>query len=329
MRRESLFLALFLGFALALGLGYAAINAVVDPFSHWRDEQRAWDGRISAYTLNRSLFKLVRLRRALDAPGGREQPINLIVGDSTTNQIDTALLERMTGERWINMSYGRATLVENVLLLEHLLGEVPLRRIVWGLPLTRFVGGAKNEIERSLWMAERPLAHLLTLESGRATFHVLREALTGEALEDPELPLSRELAERYLEQQLRAQLDSAPLPDPELGRIARIEREAQALGVPIVYVTMPVTARFRRFLEAVGGERRERWRAFLAGRCHLDLGLPQQAWPDALFRDSQHLLLEHVEMLTVRVAPRLEGGCTPADPGPARVSEAERFPGPR
>lgn len=318
MRQQRLFLAVFAGSALLLAVAYGAFNRLVDPFCHWRDEAKAWDGRTSAYTLNRSLFKLARLHRAV-ASGelSTGAPVHVLIGDSTSNQIDEALLSELTGETWINLSYGGATLAENVALAQHVLGLLNVRRIVWTLPQRRFAGGGKNEVERSIWMVEHPLAHAMTLESGLAAFHTLREGLGGAPLADPVLRLERQGFTRYFVALAMSEMASWRPPQREVAAIGALEAEARRRGIRIDYAMMPMAPELRDAYRTTPSEQRARWLAFLAGRCVLDLSAAGSLWPEDPFADPLHLRPEHKPRLASIVAGRLRGPCVlgpPVDP---------------
>ena len=166
-----LFLATFTGTVLLLGSVIAGVGYWVDPFGFFSPPDPNFR-RDSAYTLNRSLFRTVEFRKLADEMAAQNKQINVIIGDSIGNQIDSVPVEEVTGEVWFNYSYGQATMAENVSLLRDLIeGDYPIKRIVWSLAFNRIRDGGKNEMDRSLQFVDHPTGHLFTFELLRGVYY--------------------------------------------------------------------------------------------------------------------------------------------------------------
>src|SRR5262249_38192109 len=157
---------------------------------HFRPTDADGLDRMPAYTLNRALFKVVELKRVMADAARHGEKVNLVVGDSTSNQIDPDIVARTVGGRWFNMSYGKATLEENVELLDRVIGNYPVGEVIWNVPFERvqnYLLANKNEMPRAWKMADDPWLHLFTFESLRASWYVLRKQWFGINFTDPDL----------------------------------------------------------------------------------------------------------------------------------------------
>jgi hypothetical protein len=79
----------------------------------------------------------------------------------------------------VQLSFGGATLDENRLMIEHLIGQAgpPISSGTCPSPASRL--NPKDEVTRALGVKDRPLAHLFTFESLRATAYVLRKSCSA------------------------------------------------------------------------------------------------------------------------------------------------------
>jgi hypothetical protein len=319
-----LFLAAFAGVSLLLAAQVFAVDYGIDPYGHFTETHDNYpyepsDGsRSPAYMLNRSLFKLVHLDKFMAAAAARGEAVQLVVGDSLGKQVDPTILAAATGAPWFNLAFGGANLDENRLLIEHLIerngqnGE-RIERIVWNFPFTRIRLNPKDEVTRALAVKDRPIAHLFTFESLRATAYVLRKRWFGIDVTDPvrDLPVDELVA--YNIRRFQVDTEGMAWPGDMLERIAAVTERAREAGIEVVFLLVPVHPELQAVFERDFADRYARYRAFLAGYCVVDL-TPNAAslWPAPLFRDDIHLADEHLPTLTRAVLHALDRGC-PAD----------------
>ena len=167
--------------------------------------------------------------------------INVIVGDSIGNQIDSAPVEQITGETWFNYSYGQATLAENISLLEDLIdGGYPIKRIVWSLAFSRVRDGGKNEMARSLEFVDSPAWHLFTFESLRGVYYVLRQNWFGIKFVDRRFDMEQAELVAYMNQRLQMDLKAMSWPAETLAAVEQLEQRATAKGIEFSYAILPV-----------------------------------------------------------------------------------------
>lgn len=319
-----LFIRSFLAAALLLLAAVAAAGAWVDPFALFRAEDRGLD-REPAYTLNRSLYKVVELERAA-AAADPARPLLLLVGDSMSNQLGSARLRAATGQPWVNMSYGGATLEENVSLLRDLLArDAPVAEIVWSLPFTRLRALPRNTIPRSLAMARNPLRHLLTYESVLASWYVMRKRWFGVDFKDEAVDLPEDRRVAYFLYRMRADLEGVAWPDRLAEEVAGIERLAEVRGVRLTFLVIPAHPEARRIFAEEFPDRYRRYRALLDGRrCTVDLerdGGPR--WMSEKFVDAVHLKPQHRGELVAAFAEARRRPCR-RDPAAAAPAVASR-----
>ena len=224
---ERRFLAYFAVAAVVLTGSVFALNVWVDPFARWASPDDGFD-REPAYTLNRRIFKLVAFERWMKNRTGL--PPSLIVGDSTANQIDAGLLSKLTGHPWYSLAYGGAGLEENAKLLDYVLENYPVRRVVWNVPFTRMVGDVPGDMARSIAMANEPIRHTLTYEALQGSLLVMRQTWLGIRFDDPTLDTGKQDAVTYNLSRTRTELAGRPWPDAELGPSRQDARTRQAEG---------------------------------------------------------------------------------------------------
>jgi len=316
-----LFLAAFAGVSLLLAAMVFAVSYAVDPYGHFAETAdpypyAASDGsRSPAYMLNRSLFKLIHLDKFMAEAAARGEPVQLIVGDSLGKQVDPTLLAEATGRPWFNLAFGGANLDENSRLIEHLIarngqhGE-RIERLVWNFPFTRIRLQPKDEVTRALAVKDHPWTHLFTFESLRATAYNLRKRWLGIDVTDPvrDLPVDELVA--YNIRRFQVDTEGMAWPGEMLERVAAATEKAEAAGIEVVFLLVPVHPDLQTVFERDFADRYARYRAFLAGRCVVDL-TPDAAtlWPGSLFRDDIHIADPHLPALTSAVGAALDRGC--------------------
>lgn len=308
---QRLFLGSFLASVLLLAGLVMAVGRVVDPFGFFVPDSPDLD-RSPAYTLNRSLFRTIEFNRLSQELAARGEQMNVIVGDSTSNQIDQDTVSAATGETWFNYSYGQATLLENIALLESLLeGDYPIRRIVWSLAFPRLRNNDKDEMSRSLQMARHPLWHLFTFESLRGSYYVLRKAWFGLDFTDAQLDLEQDERVEYFVYRMEVDLRGVGWPEEMFATIARLERRAEAKGIDFAYAIMPTHPRTRELFSTVFADRYARYLDFLDQRCTFDLrDRPEGLWPDGMFHDAVHLAAPYRPLLSRQFAQAVQRPCT-------------------
>lgn len=318
-----LFLAAFAGVSLLLAALVFAVDYTVDPYGHFAETYDPYphapsDGsRSPAYMLNRGLFKLIHLDKFMAEAAARGEAVQLVVGDSLGKQVDPTLLATATGRPWFNLAFGGANLDENSLLIEHLIarngenGE-RIERIVWNFPFTRIRLQPKDEVTRALAVKDRAHAHLFTFESLRATTLNLRKRWFGIDVTDPvrDLPVDELVA--YNIRRFQVDTEGMAWPGAMLERVAAVTEKAVAAGIEVVFLVVPVHPDLQAVFERDFPDRFARYRAFLDGRCVIDL-TPDAAtrWPATLFRDDIHLADPHILTLTRAVEAALAQGCAP------------------
>lgn len=313
---QRLFFGSFVLTGLLLAGLIAGIGLWIDPFGHFHAPGSDGFVRDPAYTLNRALFKIVEFRREagqIARAGGR---LSVIVGDSMSNQIDPTLIGQSDGAHQFNLSYGQATLQENLDLLDELIGRYPIEEIVWAVPFRRFwsyESTLKDEIPRALRMAKHPWLHLFTFESLRGAWYVARRTWFGVGLTDPDIGL--EGGERIAYDLYKTRVDMGKedvWPDEFVDRLEDIERRAEARGIRLAYAFMPVHPALLDLYKGLGDNRYRRFQDFFADRCVIDLQYARPGgWRPEQFRDILHLKFEHRSELAERFAQAESQACAP------------------
>lgn len=312
---QRVFLGTFVGVASLLLIATAAIGWLVDPFAQFGAPVDGLD-RKPAYTLNRSLFKLVEFERAAAEGTG----LHVLVGDSMGNQLEPLDLARATGAPWFNFSYGAATLDENLALLRALLArpDPAVAEIVWSLPFTKFRHASKNTIPRSLRMARQPWLHLFTHESLLATYYVLRKDWFGINFQDEFIDMPDNQRVDYFLYRMRVDLEGVGWPDELVAEVGEVEELARARGVPLTIMVPPVHPQAREMFATEFADRYRLYRDFLRRRCVLDVeARAAEQWTPAKFADAVHLKMEHRPALLHAFAEAHRQACAPAPAGPA------------
>ncbi|WP_191062578.1 hypothetical protein, partial [Geminicoccus harenae] len=312
---ERRFLAFFaLTATLLTGLTFG-VNCYVDPFGRWAAPGptafMGADGidRTPAYTLNRRLFKLIAFDRWV-----AEHPDivpSLLIGDSTTNQIDALDLTSHTGQPWYSLAYGGASLGETIDLVDLVLDRYPAARIVWGVPFSRLIAGAENDIPRTVDMAQAPLRHMLTFESLQASYLVLRSTWLGIGFDDPKMDTGDQDIVTYQLSRARSEIAGRPWPDDEVARLTATLERARQRGVPVTLFSPPVHPRTAELFRQDFAERHARYLALLGQHCVVDFNdaAHHADWPAELFLDSSHLTQQHKPMLAQALAQALQSAC--------------------
>ncbi|WP_191059381.1 hypothetical protein [Geminicoccus harenae] len=306
---ERRFLAFFvLTATLLTGLTFG-VNCYVDPFGRWAAVDESTVAGRPAYTLNRRLFKLIAFDHWMTGRAGEE--VSVLIGDSTTNQIDADDLTRLTGRPWYNLAYGGAGLAETIDLVEHVMERHPLAQIVWGVPFARLVAGAENEIPHTIDMVDAPLRHMLTFESLHASYLVLRATWLGIGFEDPRMDTGDQDIVTYQLSRARSEIAGRPWPDQELAKLAATVEKAQDRGVSIVLLSPPVHPRTAEFYRTSFAERHARYLALLDRHCVINFNEADHRadWPAQMFVDASHLTTEHKPLLTEDLAQALGVAC--------------------
>lgn len=318
---QRLFLGTFLGVAATILLAVAAIGWLVDPFARFGPPDDGLD-RGPAYTLNRSLFKLIAFERAAGARG-RER-LRVLVGDSMGNQLDAADLARATGRPWFNFSYGAATLEENLHLLRALLerDDGAVGEIVWSLPFTKFRHSAKNTIPRSLRMARQPWLHLFTHESLLASYYVMRKHWLSIGFSDEFIDMPDSARVDYFLYRMQVDLEGVAWPDELVAEVETIEALARARGIALSFMVPPAHPRARAMFATEFADRFARYRAFLEDRgCVHDLEAKfADRWTPERFIDAVHLKQEHRPLLLAALVEARRRGCGPMAPAEPAVA---------
>jgi hypothetical protein len=306
----------FVSFAATAGLLIAAVLGVglwVDPYGHFRATDSDGLDRQPAYFLNRALFKVVELKRVMADAAQRGEKVNLVVGDSTSNQIDPDIVAGAVGGRWLNMSYGKATLQENIDLLDQVIGRYPVGEVVWNVPFDRvqnYLIANKNEMPRAWKMASEPWLHLFTFESLRASWYVLRKHWFDVDFGDPDLGLRDAERVAYDLYSARVELQGVPWPDEFVAKRDDVEQLAERNGVPISYSRMPVHPEMVNLYRTLLAEHYNRYQELFAGRCMFDLDAARPGgWMPDQFRDSVHLKAEYRLELSQRFAAACDHPC--------------------
>ena len=317
-----LFLATFTCTVLALATVIAAVGLWVDPFAFFTPVDRGFR-RESAYTLNRSLFRTVEFRKLASELTAQNRQLNVIIGDSIGNQIDTAPVEQITGEMWFNYSYGRATLAENVSLLQDLIdGGYPIKRIVWSLAFPRIRDGGKNEMDRSLEFVDSPAWHLFTFESLRGVYYVLRQNWFGIRFVDRRFDMAQDEQVAYMSERLTVDLKAMIWPQETLAIVEQLEQRAAANGIELAYAILPVHPQIQQLFVDAFDDRYRQYIDFIRQQCVVDLRERPGYWAGDMFRDGFHLSEQYRAKLSRLFAENLLRDCAPRPAtvaGPVRV----------
>jgi len=303
------FLAFFtLTAVLLTGLTFG-VNCYVDPFGRWAAVDESSVAGKPAYTLNRRLFKLIAFDHWMADHAGER--VSVLIGDSTTNQIDADDLTRLTRRPWYNLAYGGAGLAETIDLVAYVMNRHPLTQIVWGLPFARLIAGAENDIPRTIDMVGTPLRHMLTFESLHASYLVLRATWLGIGFEDPKMDTGDQDIVTYQLSRARSEIAGRPWPGEELVSLEDTLEEAQDRGVSVVLLNPPVHPRTTELYRTSFAERYAGYLTLLERHCVIDFdqAAHRAAWPARMFLDASHLTIEYKPLLTRALAQALGVPC--------------------
>lgn len=86
------------------------------------------------------------------------QPENIIIGDSRMANVDPAYVEELTGEHYVSLAYGGATLQENIEQFWYADAHTDLKKVVFGVSFYRLDDNNTSEkFDVALDMIEHPL----------------------------------------------------------------------------------------------------------------------------------------------------------------------------
>jgi len=174
MKEYRSYVAWLLGTAAATIALAATFSVIVDPFGLLGNATWPSGEQDIAYLINRPLTRIADLRTSDDSS------VNLIIGDSRADQFSVHDWNELSGEKWLNLGFGGATLEEMQSMLDYALQRGTPRRVVVVLPFNRFRRSfAVNTVLEAINLARRPAALFTGVSCLDASFEVLANSIAG------------------------------------------------------------------------------------------------------------------------------------------------------
>ncbi len=157
---------------------YAALIVAVDPFNYFGvspliDEANK---RATASKLHYTLWKTIDFLR--------DPRPNLILGDSRMGQIQVPSVEKVTGDRYFNFSYGGGTIPELIDTFYFATRHVKVERVYIGASFINFNAFQnRNRFRESQSILDNPLLYLINRIVLRATYHAVLAQWKGETID--------------------------------------------------------------------------------------------------------------------------------------------------
>lgn len=237
--------------ALAAPLAIIASLVIgVDPFGRFRAIDASEDGaryRL-ARLLNEQLWKELRFREKPQA--------SIILGDSRANHIPGDAIERLTGHRHFNFSYGGGSLAEAIATFWYADSLTALERVVIVVGLENYNASKNiNRVEEGLRMVESAPRYLVSLDVLRATWRVLLDRVIPQEHTAGRPTMSREEFWRYqLEYTAPFWYRSYIYPTEFVGELEAIAAHCKERGIELMFVIPPMHRDMLDKLEEFGRE---------------------------------------------------------------------------
>lgn len=157
---------------------YAALLVAVDPFNYFGVSPLIDDAhkRATASKIHYTLWKTIDFLR--------DPRPNLILGDSRMGQIQVPDVEKVTGDRYFNYSYGGGTIPELIDTFRFATQQVKVERVFIGVSfinLNAFQN--RNRFRESQSILANPLLYLINRNVLRAAYYAVLAQWSGEAAE--------------------------------------------------------------------------------------------------------------------------------------------------
>ena len=329
------FITSFIATTMAMTVAVFLVGYSIDPFGHFvsRFSHFPWGEDSSfergpAYTLNRALFKMVNLRKFAENELADGERATVIVGDSMSNQISAMLLETLSGDPWFNASYGGASFLENMILVERLIEDYPVGRIFWSIPFVRVHDIHRDQMTRALRMSDRPWMHLPTFETLRAVAYVLRRKFFGIEFNDPKPEGTLEEIIAYNLYRTRTDTAHIAWPDEFFARVDAAYGKARSKGIELNFLVVPMHPAGESMFANDLAIRHVPYTRFLDKHCSIDMRkLPGIDWHRDMYRDLYHLRGEYLRLLAENLIEVLETSIVGKSVLPGPVQSDSILPG--
>jgi hypothetical protein len=174
--------------------------------------------------------------------GFRNHPArNIILGDSRTARIDPIVVEKHTGCRYANLSYGGGNLAEAIDTYWFASELVDLKRVYIGVNIDTYNNNnTRSRVKSALPVLESGLLYVLNREVLRASWIVSRCWLTGGSTDLEKPPMGREEFWTYqLDVTAKRYFATYRYPSELKRELERVARQCAAKGTKLVFLVPP------------------------------------------------------------------------------------------
>lgn len=165
---------------------YIAIVIIVDPFEFFtgshvftHESKEMISGKI-----NYPLWKLMQFRK---------NPCdNIILGDSRAARLDVHIIEKITGNKYCNLSYGGATLNEVIETFWEVVKKIDLKNIYIGINLDNYNGNnLRDRVSGTREILNNPVLYIANRDVLTATYYLLKSVLFHKKTDIEKPPMDR------------------------------------------------------------------------------------------------------------------------------------------
>jgi hypothetical protein len=208
---------------------------VVDPFMYFGNSTLAPSSikeKISPQ-VNYALWKLNAFHR--------HPAQNIILGDSRTARIDPVIVEKYTGNRYANLSYGGGNLAEALDTYWYASQLVNLETVYIGVNIDTYNGSnTRSRVKSALPVLESVLLYMLNRDVLQASWMVSRSWLTGTGTDLEKPPMGREAFWTYqLDVTTKRYFATYRYPSELKRELERVARQCEATGTKLVFLVPP------------------------------------------------------------------------------------------
>jgi hypothetical protein len=208
---------------------------VVDPFMYFENSTlvpSSFKEKVSPQ-VNYALWKLNAFRR---------DPVrNIILGDSRTARIDPVIVERDTGRRYANLSYGGGNLAEAIDTYWFASRLVNLETVYIGVNIDTYnSNNTRNRVKSALPVLDNILLYILNRDVLRASWIVSRCWLAGTITDLEKPPMGREEFWTYqLDVTAKRYFATYRYPSELKRELDKVARQCAAKGTKLVFLVLP------------------------------------------------------------------------------------------
>jgi hypothetical protein len=233
---------------------YAGAIVAIDPFDRFGVSHvvPAAAKEQVASTLNEALWQVIRF----DRPIGE----NILIGGSKMARINAAIVQRVTGLSYENLSIGGAPLIEMVEMFWYAQKRAHLKRVAFGLSLetlNRF--NQRNRVAAAITTAKNPLLYLTNRDVLASARNLVAATFLGGSLATGKPDVS---AEEFWRTEVRdwaqRQFGMFAFDEGAFARFEEVARYCKAHGIELKILILPSHADIHAKIRAMGLE--DEWR---------------------------------------------------------------------